>query len=96
MSTAQTIIHAVCEVCEVTEADLKSRIRLRKVCDARKIVSQNAYASAFTQRAIGEMLGGRDHSTIAVHLQKYRELFDVDKNFKNKALRVQELLNKTT
>lgn len=78
------IIGKVCSFFEITSSELKSQSRKKELVWARCIV---AYAlkenTGFSLKKIGEILGGRDHSTVSYQLDQYRDLSEFDKPFKN-------------
>ena len=59
-----TIEQAVCELCGVKPAELKSSSRQKRICSARMLamyLSRQYTGSAFSE--IGDYFGGRSHST---------------------------------
>lgn len=63
--TIDEIMHAVCEVFHVTERDVQGKSRKQQTVIARQTVMYLAQRNChLTTSRIGQMVGGRDHSTV--------------------------------
>lgn len=87
------IICAVCIALKINRADLISAKRHRPYSWGRSI----AYfllrkTTKMSLKEIGQVFGGRDHSTVVVGIETFRDLNRVDKEFKKMVYEVKELL----
>lgn len=63
--TAPSLAHSVVQCCVVTWDDLVGRSRVARVSTPRKILAfLLRQQTSLTLQDIGDMLGGRDHSTV--------------------------------
>ena len=78
-----TIIETVSKALSVKKVDVISPSRKREHVDARHIISFILVNhSSLSSREVGEMLGGRDHSTALMSAKAYQEAIDSkDKKF---------------
>lgn len=80
------IIDIVCKECELTFDDLTSNSRKREIVDARKILSAALKIKLNpTLVSIGELLGGRDHTTIRNLLLKFKDHCGNDDTFRTRS-----------
>ena len=81
--TPEGIIKAVTEYYKVTEADIVSQKRNREVARARQVAMYliRELTQLSTTR-IGEMFGGRDHSTVMYACDKIQEMEEKDASLK--------------
>lgn len=81
----ELIISAVCEVLGLSEQILKGRIKLRRFGDARFItIVLLKKRAGLTLEEIGEVLGGRNHTTARYGLHKAQDLLATEQGFRNK------------
>lgn len=90
----KTIINTVCTYGSLNRDILTSPWRKREICELRHIamelIRKNTSLSLVN---IGVELGGRDHSSVISGITKVNDLFDTDKQFRDKYLQVQYLLS---
>ena len=90
----KTIINTVCTYGNLNKDVLTSPWRKREVCELRHIamelIRKNTSLSLVN---IGVELGGRDHSSVISGITKVNDLFDTDKQFREKYLQIQYLLS---
>jgi chromosomal replication initiation ATPase DnaA len=67
--------------------------RSRELVRARDIVAALAYASGYTNQQIGDVLGGRDHTTIIAARQRAARNIRNDAYFRNVLLEVEAAVN---
>lgn len=91
---AQIIISTISEYGNVNMDMLAGVWRKREVCELRHIamelIRKNTGLSLVN---IGVKFGGRDHSSILHAVTKVGDLFDTDKQFREKYLQIQYLLS---
>ncbi len=82
--TVNKIIEEVSRTFGCTKEDLLSSKRHAKVSNARQICAYIIREiTQMPMASIGEILGGRDHSTMVYQIQKIEEKFEEEKNLKN-------------
>lgn len=91
---AQIIISTISEYGNVNMDMLAGAWRKREVCELRHIamefIKKNTGLSLVN---IGVKFGGRDHSSVIHAVAKVGDLFDTDKQFREKYLQIQYLLS---
>ena len=81
--TRDEIVDLVCRECEVTVEQLTSVSRKTEIVNGRKILSAALKIKLnLSLVSIGEMLGGRDHTTIRHALIKFMERYATEENYK--------------
>tara|TARA_R100000908_G_scaffold30470_1_gene13708 strand:+ start:874 stop:1362 length:489 start_codon:yes stop_codon:yes gene_type:complete len=76
------IAGSVCEVCDVSMDELKSKNRSAQITEARKIYAHLARRLyMFTYRRLGEYIN-RDHSTMVVAVNTCENFIEIDPNFR--------------
>jgi len=76
------IAGSVCEVCNVSMDELKSKNRSAPITEARKIYAHLARRLyMFTYRRLGEYIN-RDHSTMVIAVRTCENFIEIDPNFK--------------
>ena len=89
------ILCTVCEVMYITQEELQSKSRLRKLSVARCLISYFLRRDTLLSLLeIGNVLGGRDHSTVIYQVNQYNDLYKGDKHFRSIADKVQSRLAK--
>jgi chromosomal replication initiation ATPase DnaA len=84
--TRDEIVDLVCRECEVTVEQLTSVSRKTEIVNGRKILSAALKIKLnLSLVSIGEMLGGRDHTTIRNLLLKFKDHCQYDDSFRNRA-----------
>ena len=78
------IARTVCTQFNIEGDEFRSRLRTSQLSDARKVFYYLCRIKLFTYtcRGLGEYMGGRDHSTVTVAVQRCEELIDIDPEFK--------------
>lgn len=88
--TTETIIDSVCQGLNVRKEDVISKSRKREYSEARSIaiglILQSSIRISLT--ALGEIFGGRDHSTIIYNRQLFSDLMESDRGYQNKVNRI--------
>ena len=89
------LIDVVCEVLKINYDDLISTNQKRVYTEARMIVADVILDkfNRYTLKRVGEKLGGRAHSTVLNSVRTYKNLYKVDKEFKEKVLNVKHYTN---
>jgi len=79
------IIESVCRQYAITEYKLKSQCRARDLSDARAIAMFliREHVPSITLKKMGEMFGGRDHTTVIYSINKFNDLSESDSSFKS-------------
>lgn len=79
------IIHTVCDVFNVSFADVASKTRDRHISDARHISMFiiKTKVALITWKAVAQFYG-RDHSTVMHACAKVEDLIETDRDFKNR------------
>lgn len=76
------IIDAVCRKFGVTEEELKSRVRKRRIVEARQVCMYLLKKKTkLTLKAIGDLFD-RDHTTVMHSDQTVKDLMAIDKEYK--------------
>lgn len=76
------IAGSVCEVCNVSMDELKSKNRAAQITEARKIYAHLARRLyMFTYRRLGEYIN-RDHSTMVIAVRTCENFIEIDPNFR--------------
>lgn len=89
----QSIINIITDVTGVTESDIISKDRTRRVTEARFVLSAMLHKyTSLTLDRIGKV-SNRDHSTSVYHLKQYKLLYEVDVCFRTAAIDVDELID---
>lgn len=81
-----TIIDSVSEILNVTVESIKSQSRKRDIVEARQICIGLVleHDKLISLSKLGQILGGRDHSTMIYSRQTYNDLYQTNKIFKEK------------
>ncbi len=88
--TPETIIQQVAEYYNITVADILSARRNREVARPRQIAMYLVRElTKLSTTRIGEVFGGRDHSTVMYACEKIAELLSKDEKLKNDVLHLQ-------
>lgn len=86
LMTKQEIIDVVCKECNVTIEELASDCRKTEIVNGRKLLSGALKVKLnMTLVSIGEILGGRDHTTIRHQLLKFKDHYQYDECFRIRA-----------
>ena len=87
------IVYTVCELMNVTQEEIASKSRLRKLSVARCLISYFLRRdTSMSLLEIGNVIGGRDHSTVIYQINQYKDLYTTDKHFRSLADKVQSRL----
>lgn len=87
------IICAVCITLKISREDLISPKRHRELSWGRAIAySLLRKTTKMTYKEIGEIFGGRDHSTVIFAVDKFKDLQETDKEFNLIIYQVKEFL----
>ena len=89
------IVSAVCKHFRVSSQDLRSPSRHASLVFARQVLMyllRKQLGFSFDQ--IGEIVGGRDHSTVIHNVEKIKKLISQNQNKKDEVLRVQLLMER--
>lgn len=93
ISKAQLIKNVVCDKMGQSIEDIDSGCRKREFVNVRQIAMYFiAEKTTLTLKEIGEMFGGRDHSTVIYSKETVEGLMDVDKQFKTSIKTLEALL----
>jgi len=72
----------ICDLWEVKAIDVFSSFRYRAAVEARQVLMFSLkYELGLTLEQIGELVSGRDHSTVSHSIMKVNELASVDKDY---------------
>ena len=86
LMSKQEIIDVVCKECDVTLEQLQSGCRKTEIVNGRKFLSAALKVKLnLTLVSIGELLGGRDHTTIRHQLLKFKDHCEFDESFRKRA-----------
>ncbi len=91
--TVDMIIEAVCQYYDVLDDDIKGSSRSRRIVGPRQMVmylSREETKTSLPQ--IGEVLGGRDHTTIMYGHSKVERLIEKDEKLRRDAMQIREVL----
>ncbi|WP_414712987.1 helix-turn-helix domain-containing protein [Sphingobacterium sp. UBA6645] len=87
------IVYTVCELLNVTQGEIASKSRLRKLSVARCLISYFLRRdTSMSLLEIGQVFGGRDHSTVIYQINQYKDLYATDKHFRSLADKIQSRL----
>lgn len=79
------IIHTVCSVFGVKYHDVVGKSRERELVDARLVIAHLLRKQhAMTWKRIGEMLGGKDHTSAIHYVNTSNKLLESDEDFTSK------------
>jgi chromosomal replication initiation ATPase DnaA len=85
------VFNSVQQVTGLGREDLQRKTRKREIVDARNIVIYNLYPYAGSLAEIGREFG-KDHTTIINSRNRYKDYYETDKTFREKAQRVQHAI----
>ena len=84
------IVYTVCDIMNVTQEEIASKSRLRKLSVARCLISYFLRRdTSMSLLDIGNLIGGRDHSTVIYQIKQYKDLYATDKQFRSLADKIQ-------
>ena len=83
-----TPLGAISKVFGISPEDIKGQCRQREIVRARHLAAWMLWHSGDSQIAVGKMLGGRDHSTVAHAVQMADVLMKTDKGYRAMVKRV--------
>jgi chromosomal replication initiation ATPase DnaA len=84
--TRDEIIQLVCKECEVAVEDISSTCRKTEIVNCRKMLSAALKIKLnLSLVSIGELMGGRDHTTIRNLLLKFKDHCQYDDSFRQRA-----------
>ena len=93
----QHILTTIAQAYDVTMDELLSHSRSQRIAFPRQIAMYMLREeSELSLPKIGEMLGGRDHTTIMYGHDKITDLLERDKNLRRKIVNIQEILYSPT
>lgn len=83
---SETIVELVCEMCGVTNEQLKHKTRERHVVEARHILSWILVKKmGMTLSEVGKtFLGGRDHTTVMNSIERFSNIYDTEEDFRER------------
>ena len=87
------ISNAIFKVTNIKPEQLGQKHRHRPISEARKMYCyfvKQKMSLSLTE--IGDSIGGRDHTTVIHNVEKFKDLYEVDENFKLMADAVAELI----
>ena len=91
--TPDTILDAVAAVFPATRDAITGPRRRRNECDARHCAAYILYKYLrYSNRQVGEILGGRDHTTVAISRQAFLNVYQTDRQYRYMANRVLDRL----
>jgi len=82
--TPEIIIETVARYHGLKPDELKERTRKRVITEARHVAMSFICRIGVTETDTGEMLGGFDHSSVNTSKRKVSNLYDVDRQFREK------------
>lgn len=91
---AANIIYTVSEILGIPSNKMSAKTRVREVVEARQISMY--FIKKYTKmslKAIGELFGGRDHTTTIHSLNTVKDLIDSDEDYKARILRIENILS---
>lgn len=84
------LMERVCELMQVDPLELKSKSRKRCLVESRQILMYlMKEQTSLSLKKIGELLGGRDHSTVLYGIQVVQDLVDIDKHFRQRLAKIE-------
>jgi chromosomal replication initiator protein len=82
--TKEEILGIVAEECSITPKQIISRIRKREIVNGRFMYCAILYKSfGYTLERIGEIMDGRDHTTIIHSIDAFNNRYHYEERFKN-------------
>lgn len=89
-------IRTVCETMGVDRSLLLSPLRKRNYSLSRQMICYlliNNKKIPISKRAIGKLIGGKDHSTVVYAINTVQDLMDTDMNIRQKVKKMQDYIN---
>jgi chromosomal replication initiator protein len=94
LSKTERIINAVELVYDVSYSLMNTKTRKREIVEARQVAMYYLKSlTIMTLREVGELFGGRDHSTVIHARQTVEDLMTTDRAYKAKIEEVEAILN---
>ena len=91
------ISDAVCKVTKIQPEQLGQKHRHRHISEARKMYCYFAKQKmSLSLTEIGDSIGGRDHTTVIHNIEKFKDLYEVEPQFKRKADKVARIIEETS
>ena len=91
----KNVITAVCRFFRVGEEQIRGSSRKASIVGARQILMYLLRLEVgLSLSGIGEIVGGRDHSTVIHGVEKVRKSIASDSGFRDEVLRIKEVINK--
>lgn len=89
----EQVLEAVAEEFDISREDLISRSRAHRVALPRQVAMYLLREeNDISLPKIGDMLGGRDHTTVMYGCDKITDLMETDKQLRRKVINIQEVL----
>jgi chromosomal replication initiator protein len=84
---SEDVVEAVCETYCVSNEQIKSKNRHRRLVEARHVLSWVLVRKmGMTLAEVGKtFLGGRDHTTVINSLNRFNDIYETEEEFKTKA-----------
>jgi len=83
-NNSETIIKLVCDTMGLDIKDVLGKCRKTPLAEARFLIFHLLFKrTELTLKAIGEKVGGRDHSTVIHGLRAFQNRLDTEPRFKN-------------
>jgi chromosomal replication initiator protein len=94
-SKTERIINAVELVYDVPYSLMNTKTRKREIVEARQVAMYYLYKliNGISLKSVGELFGGRDHSTVIHARQTVEDLMTTDKAYRAKIEEVEAILN---
>lgn len=90
---AQDIVKTICDTLKISVEDVESQWRKREVTLCRHVcIHFVKYKTKLSLKAIGQLLGGRDHSTVIYGLETYDDILETDKSFRELMIKMESIL----
>jgi len=90
----EDIISIVCDEFELTDAEIKSKHRHRRLSEARSVaIFLIRKHTTFSLFETARLFGGRDHTTAMHSLKRVQDLIATEPNFKNRILLIENKLS---
>lgn len=87
--TKEEVMEVIAKECGVSTSDIVGRSRKREKVDARHIFCAILYQKFnYKLTKIGEIVDGRDHTTIIHAVSSYKDRFKNEDDYKDKVLRI--------
>ena len=94
LQKAVHIKHTVCNYLNVEAYDVETAYRGRAVTECRQICMYiTLRKTKLGQKAVGELYGNRDHSTVIYARETVENLMDSNKGFKEKIKEIEKLFH---